>query len=149
VRTLLLGLVIALASAAITVFGLSKHDQRVIREAQQVETAQVVQKAAEAEAAVLPPHVETVTRIKTITKETIREVPVFVPVDGACPLPPGWRVLHDAAAAGEVPDPSRIPDAAPADPQAAASAVADNYGSCHENAEQLRALQQWLLKVSQ
>lgn len=111
------------------------------------QTAQVTEKVAEVEKVVMPAHVEAKVRIQTVTKEIIREVPVYVPV-GACSLPPGWRVLHDAAAAGEVPDPSRVPDAAAVDPQSAASAIAGNYGACRENAEQLRALQQWVEGVS-
>lgn len=39
-------------------------------------------------------------RIRNTTKEIIREVEVRIPAD-ACPLPPDWRVLHDAAAAGQ------------------------------------------------
>jgi len=147
VRTFLIGLALSLAAAIFISFGLRKHDQQVIAVAQQEQTAQVVEKVAAVEAVVLPAHAEAKVRIQTVTKEIVREVPVYVPV-GTCALPPGWRVLHDAAAAGEVPYPSGIPDAAPVDPQAAASAVADNYGTCHQNAEQLRALQQWLQGVT-
>lgn len=147
-RAFLIGLALSLAAAAFITFGLSKRDQRVVREAQQAVTAQVVQKAAAVEAEVVPPHIETITRVRTVTKEIIREVPVYVPA-GSCSLPPGWRLLHDAAAAGEVPDPAGIPDAAPVAPDEAASAVAANYGACLENAERLRALQQWVRGVSE
>ena len=51
--------------------------------------------------------------------------------------------LHDAAAAGELPEPARDADAAAAGIalSAVAGTVAANYQTCHENAEQLRALQ--------
>lgn len=87
-------------------------------------------------------------RIVTVTKEIIREVPTFVPADSPG-LPGGFRVLHDAAAAGEVPDPSSRADAAPVPAQEAASTVIDNYGSCRDTADQLMKLQQWVKGVSQ
>lgn len=57
--------------------------------------------------------------------------------------------LHDAAAAGELPEPARDADAAAAGIalSAVAGTVVANYQTCHENAEQLRALQQWLLRM--
>lgn len=90
---------------------------------------------------------EAKPRIRTITKETIREIPALVPAD-ACALPPGWRLLHDAAAAGEVPDPARAADEAPAPAQDAAETVIENYGTYHEVADQLRTLQEWVRGVS-
>jgi hypothetical protein len=52
-------------------------------------------------------------------------------------------VLHDAAAAGHVPDAADLADAAPADAQTVAATVADNYAACHAIREQLTALQQF------
>ena len=52
------------------------------------------------------------TRIYTEIKEVIREVPVLIPA-GSCDLPPGFRVLHDAAAGGPLPAAASGPDAAP------------------------------------
>lgn len=85
------------------------------------------------------------TRTRTITKEIVRAVPVLVPA-GACPLPDGWRVLHDAAAAGEVVDHSaagRVDDG-PVSAEEAAETVAENYGTYHELADRHRALQQYV-----
>ena len=101
-----------------------------------------------AEQARITTKIETkyVDRIKTVrgrTVTTIREVPVYVS-SADCPLSPGFRVLHDASAEGAVPDPADIPDAAPVAAQDAASTVADNYGTYHETAEQLKALQAWV-----
>ncbi|KQW02225.1 hypothetical protein [Rhizobacter sp. Root1221] len=84
-------------------------------------------------------------RIRTVTKEIIREVPVRIPAD-ACPLPVEWRVLHDAAADGETPDPTTSPgaDGGPVAPQDAAETVVENYGQYHDLAERHRALQRYV-----
>ena len=82
-------------------------------------------------------------RIRTVTEVITREVPTYVKATD-CAMPGGFRLLHDAAANGEVPNPAGIPDAAPVPAQDVASAVASNYGTCHETAERLRGLQEWV-----
>jgi len=81
----------------------------------------------------------------------IKELPVYVPVqaDAACTINRGFVRLHDAAAAGELPEPARDADAAAAGIalSAVAGTVAANYQTCHENAEQLRALQAWVSAI--
>ena len=81
----------------------------------------------------------------------VKEVPVYVPVqaDAACAINRGFVRLHDAAAAGELPEPARDADAAAAGLalSAVAGTVAANYQTCHENAEQLRALQAWVREM--
>lgn len=88
-----------------------------------------------------------VDRIKTIREESdaiVREIPVFVPA-GACELPGGFRLLHDAAArGGAVPDPAALADAAPVAAQDATRTVAENYGACGETAQRLTSLQDWV-----
>lgn len=90
-----------------------------------------------------------VDRIKTIREKgdaIVREVPVFVPAD-SCDLPGGFRLLHDAAASGgPVPAAAGIADAAPVPAQAATRSVAENYGTCHETAQRLTSLQDWVLE---
>lgn len=78
-----------------------------------------------------------------------REVPVYVTAkaDAACPIPVGFVRVHDSAAQGLPLDrPAGNPDA-PA-PGLALSAVAatvvGNYTTCHETAQQLTALQDWV-----
>ena len=82
----------------------------------------------------------------------VKEVPVYVPVqaDAACTINRGFVRLHDAAAAGELPEPARDADAAAAGIalSAVAGTVAANYQTCHENAEQLRALQGWVVEMA-
>ena len=90
---------------------------------------------------------ERVIRIKGET--IIKEVPRYVPAqaDAACVVPRGFVRLHDAAAAGTVPD----PDTGDADAAASgvalsavASTVTGNYTDSHANSEQLSTLQQAL-----
>lgn len=82
-------------------------------------------------------------RIRTVTKEITREVLIRIPADAA-PLPPAWRVLHDAAAEGRSPAPAGGPDAAPVPAQDAASTVIENYGTFHDTADRLVKLQQYV-----
>ena len=61
----------------------------------------------------------------------------------------GFVRLHDAAAAGKLPESARDADAAATGIalSAVAGTVAANYQTCHENAEQLRALQTWVREM--
>lgn len=72
-----------------------------------------------------------------------------VQADAACTINRSFVRLHDAAAAGELPEPARDADAAAAGIalSAVAGTVAANYQTCHENAEQLRALQAWIREM--
>lgn len=101
-----------------------------------------------AEAAKVTVRVETkyLDRIRTIREkgETIvQKVPVYISRD-LPELPGAWRVLHDAASQGSVPGSAEFADAASVAPQDAASTVTANYATCLANAEQLRALQEWV-----
>lgn len=87
-------------------------------------------------------YVDRVVTVKGETREIIRKVPVFVPA-GACELPAGFRVFHDAAAEGSVPDAAAIAHGAPVDAQTVAATVADNYGTCRILREQVIGWQQW------
>ena len=91
-----------------------------------------------------------VTRIKTIketvyvNKEIIKEV-AGAQLDSQCSLPRSSIVLHDSASRNEV---ARGPGATDGTPSGIEAhrfleTVVDNYGACHENAEKLRAWQEW------
>lgn len=101
----------------------------------------------EKRAAITPPIVKKEAaaqiKIRTITQTIIKKVPVYVQATD-CPMPGGFRVLHDAAAHGELPDAARIPDAAAVPAQDVASTVAENYGTCREVAQRLTSLQEWV-----
>lgn len=92
--------------------------------------------------------VKVVEQIAVVTETITKEVPVYVPLDSPA-LPGGFRVLHDAAARGQVPDPAAIPDAAAVAAQDAAAIVAANYGACLENTERLKAWQLWAAQQTQ
>lgn len=82
-------------------------------------------------------------KIRTVFKTIIKEVPTYVSIND-CPMSPGFRVFHDAAAHGELPDPARIADAAAVPAPDLANTVADNYQTCHANSARLTGLQDWV-----
>ena len=116
--------------------------------AQQQARAQVQIRQAEATVQVVTQYVDRIQVVREKGDTLIQEVPVYVPVqaDAACTVHRGFVSLHDAAAAGELPEPARDADA-PAEGlalSAVAATVVTNYQTCHENAEQLKALQDWI-----
>lgn len=115
---------------------------------QQLSQAQVQTRQAEATVQVVTQYVDRIQIVREKGDTLIQEIPVYVPVqaDAACTVHRGFVSLHDAAAAGELPTAPRNPDA-PAEGlalSAVAATVVTNYQTCHENAEQLKALQDWI-----
>lgn len=131
--------------------GIREADERhriadeAARKEQAAQAAKVAEKQAEVTTKVVTEYVDRVKVVREKAREIVKEVPVYVPAD-SCPLPSGFRVLHDAAAAGlpPIPNPAARTDAAPVPAPVAAATVADNYGTCRETAEQLRGLQAWV-----
>ena len=115
---------------------------------QALQVAVVKQRQAEATVKVVTKYVDRVKVVRETGDTIIKEVPVYVPIeaDAACVLHRGFVRLHDAAAAGRIPQSAGGSDAPPAGIalSAVAGTVADNYERCHENAEQLTALQSWI-----
>lgn len=141
--------VVALLAALF--FGGCNHGKSIVQakwetEKQAQAAAALKQVAARADATVnvVTKYVERRIAVKERGAEIVKEVPVYVPYSSACRLPGGWRLLHDAAASGVLPDPARRADAAPVTAADAATTVAANYAKCHETAEQLTALQAWV-----
>ena len=97
---------------------------------------------------VVTKYVDRVQVVQGRTRTIIKEVPVYVTpaADAGCTITDGFVRVHDAAATGIVPESTGNPDA-PA-PGVALSTVAEtvteNYGTAHEIAEQLKALQDWI-----
>lgn len=96
--------------------------------------------------------VTTITETKFIERERvihekgetiIKRVPVYLPADTP-DLPGAFRVLHDAASQGFIPDAASFAHAAPVAAVAATETVAGNYTTCLANAEQLTLLQDWI-----
>ena len=150
---------LAIAALAVALTGLgwvkgaghvqSQWDAAVHQQTLQI--AAVRQRQAEATVQVVTRYVDRVRVVREKGDTIIKEVPVYVPVqaDAACTINRGFVRLHDAAAAGELPEPARDADAASAGIalSAVAGTVAANYQTCHENAEQLRALQAWVSEI--
>ena len=150
-------LALVLLAAALIGFGWIKGAEHVQArwdaavQQQTLHAATVRQKQAEATVKVVTQYVDRVRVVREKGDTIIKEVPVYVPVqaDAACTINRGFVRLHDAAAAGELPEPARDADAASAGIalSAVAGTVAANYQTCHENAEQLRALQAWVSEI--
>ena len=146
-------LAMAALAVALTGFGWIKgaeHVQTQWDAAVQQQTLQAItvrERQAEATVKVVTQYVDRVHVVREKGETIIKEVPVYVPVqaDAACTINRGFVRLHDAAAAGELPEPAGDADAAAAGValSAVATTVTTNYQTCHENAEQLRALQAW------
>ena len=118
---------------------------------QTLQAAAVRERQAQATVKVVTQYVDHVRVVREKGDTIIKEVPVYVPVqaDAACTINRGFVRLHDAAAAGELPESARDADAVAAGIalSAVAGTVVANYQSCHENAEQLRALQTWIREM--
>ena len=116
--------------------------------AQQQAQAQVQTRQAETTVQVVTQYVDRIQVVREKGDTLIQEIPIYVPVqaDAACTVHRGFVSLHDAAAAGELPTAPGNPDA-PVEGlalSAVAATVVTNYQTCHENAEQLKALQDWI-----
>ena len=116
-----------------------------------LQAAAIRERQAQSTVKVVTQYVDRVRVVREKGDTIIKEIPVYVPVqaDAACSINRGFVRLHDAAAAGELPEPARDADAAAADValSAVAGAVAANDQTCHETAEQLRALQGWVREM--
>ena len=147
---------LALAALCIALFGFGwlkgtnhvRAQWEAATAAQQQVQAQVQIQQAEATVQVVTQYVDRIQVVREKGDTLIQEVPVYVPIqaDAACTVHRGFVSLHDAAAAGELPESARDADA-PAEGlalSAVAATVVTNYQTCHENAEQLKALQDWI-----
>jgi len=151
-------LVLAALGVALVGFGWIKgvrHVQAQWDAAIQQQTLQVAavrERQAQATVKVVTQYVDRVRVVREKGDTIIKEVTVYVPVqaDAACTINRGFVRVHDAAAAGELPEPARDADATTAGIalSAVAGTVATNYQTCHENAEQLRALQAWVVEMT-
>ena len=151
---------LALAALAVALIGFgwvkgAGHVQARWDAAVQQQTLQATairERQALAAVKVVTEYVDRVRIVREKADTIVKEVPVYVPVqaDAACTINRGFVRLHNAAAAGELPDPARDADAAAAGIalSAVAGTLAANYQTCHENAEQLRALQAWVSEMA-
>jgi len=119
---------------------------------QALQAAAVRVRQAEATVKVMTRYVDRVRVVREKGETIIKEVPVYVPMeaDAACSVNRGFVRVHDAAAHNNLPEPAGVADAGASGVALSdvAATVADNYRRCHENAEQLRGLQGWMVKLS-
>ena len=79
-----------------------------------------------------------------ITREIVKEV-AGRQLDAQCSLPRSTVSLHDSASLNQVPQRAAATDGTPSGIEASRllDRVIENYGACHENAEKLKAWQDW------
>jgi hypothetical protein len=79
-----------------------------------------------------------------ITREIVKEV-AGQQLDAQCSLPRSTISLHDSASRNEIPQRAAATDGTPSGIEASRllDRVIENYGACHENAEKLKAWQEW------
>lgn len=88
-------------------------------------------------------YVDRIREVRVKGDTIIKRVPEYVPSD-SCVLPPGFRLLHDAAASGsELPEAAGSIQAEPVPAQAAAETVVSNYTECRAELEKLNGLWDW------
>ncbi|WP_175977960.1 hypothetical protein [Burkholderia sp. BCC1047] len=140
---------IALATAVVVIAiqhaRLVDAGQRVDDLARDMRARTAERDAARRDVKIITQYVDRVQVVREKGDTIIKEVPVYVDreADRACTVPVGFVRVHDGAIANvPVGDPGNA-DAAPSGValSAVAATVAGNYTTCHENAEQLIALQ--------
>ena len=79
-----------------------------------------------------------------ITREIVRDT-AGRQLDAQCSLPRSTVSLHDSASLNEIPQRAAAVDGTPSGIEASQllDRVIENYGACHENAEKLKAWQEW------
>jgi len=142
---------------AVAIFGICMYGQGGITEraiwkkkmlALEVELARVETAAANVT-------VETITKYVTKTKiikekgdVIVKEVPVYITKesDDSCIIPDGFRVLHNAAIDGKIPDAPGDTNAAPTAIKLSgvAEVIVKNYSIHNQVVEQLKSLQEWI-----
>jgi apolipoprotein N-acyltransferase len=104
--------------------------------------------SAEATTKVVTKYIETVKIVKEKGDVIIKEVPKYITKesDAKCPIPNAFVVLHDSASKNEVPDSTRLANEGTSATKLSTvtETVVGNYSICHQNAEQLKALQTWI-----
>lgn len=116
--------------------------------AEALRQAKVAAKQAEATVKVQTKYIDRVRVVREKGDTIIKEVPVYVTpeADARCIVNAGFVRLHDAAAKNEVSEPASGVNETPSGValSTVAATVGENYKRCHQNAEQLIHLQEWV-----
>lgn len=90
-----------------------------------------------------------ITKIKKV-REPNEQIQTLITTenDHMCALPESFRVLHDSAAEGTVPNAAAATDGTPSNVALsdAEKTIVANYGKYREVAEQLKELQEWIIE---
>ena len=136
--------VVALVIAAYFYGGISYREQ-IAEMKQRVKVAE--EKSQQVNTVIETNIIEKVKVVKQnvyITREIVRDT-AGRQLDSQCSLPQSTVSLHDSASGNQVPDRAAATDGTPSGIEASRllDRVIENYGACHENAEKLKAWQEW------
>jgi hypothetical protein len=136
--------VVALVIAAYFYGGISYREQ-IAEMKQQVRIAE--EKSQQVNTVIETKIIEKVKVVKQnvyITREIVKEV-AGRQLDAQCSLPQSTVSLHDSAGLNQVPSRAAATDGTPSGIKASQllDRVIENYGACHENAEKIKAWQEW------
>jgi hypothetical protein len=136
--------IVALVIAAYFYGGISYREQ-IAEMKQRVKIAE--EKSQQVNTVIETKIIEKVKVVKQnvyITREIVRDT-AGRQLDAQCSLPRSTVSLHDSASLNQVPSRAAAVDGTPSGIEASRllDRVIENYGACHENAEKLRAWQEW------
>ena len=136
--------VVALVIAAYFYGGISYREQ-IAEMKQRVQIAE--EKSQQVNTVIETKIIEKVKVVKQnvyITREIVRDT-AGRQLDAQCSLPRSTVSLHDSASGNEIPNRTAAVDGTPSGIEASRllDRVIENYGACHENAEKLKAWQEW------
>ena len=136
--------VVALVIAAYFYGGISYREQ-IAEMKQQIKVAE--EKSQQVNTVIETKIIEKVKVVKQnvyITREIVRDT-AGRQLDAQCSLPRSTVSLHDSASLNQVPQRAAAVDGTPSGIEASRllDRVIENYGACHENAEKLKAWQEW------
>ena len=136
--------VVALVIAAYFYGGISYREQ-IAEMKQRVRIAE--QQSQQVNTVIETKIIEKVKVVKQnvyITREIVRDT-AGRQLDAQCSLPRSTVSLHDSASGNQIPNRAAAVDGTPSGIEASRllDRVIENYGACHENAEKLKAWQEW------
>ena len=136
--------VVALVIAAYFYGGISYREQ-IAEMKQRIKVAE--EKSQQVNTVIETKIIEKVKVVKQnvyITREIVRDT-AGRQLDAQCSLPRSTVSLHDSASLNQVPQRAAAVDGTPSGIEASRllDRVIENYGACHENAEKLKAWQEW------
>ena len=136
--------VVALVIAAYFYGGISYREQ-IAEMKQRIKIAE--EKSQQVNRVIETKIIEKVKVVKQnvyITREIVRDT-AGRQLDAQCSLPRSTVSLHDSASGNQIPNRAAAVDGTPSGIEASRllDRVIENYGACHENAEKLKAWQEW------